>query len=326
LSYKLHTLLAVLTLTFSAITIVIRELPLSNNVSLVIAVGAPYAALVALLGLALSVMCRRVVLSAVAVGVVAVTLAIQLPWYYFGQPPVIGEHVDIRVLSSNLRKGRADASSFVALARSGADVVTVSELTPEEVQRFSAAGIEAAFPYAALVPGPGAGGIGLWSRFPVAVLPVAEHEGTAIVVARLRIPGVRVDPVVGSVHVTSALVAPRESFGDWRTGITAVKRELDGFAAAGSVPVIVAGDFNSTSDMRQFRDLLTNGYHDAVEQIGAGFTPTFPSYKGFPPLITIDHMLTRHAAASSIRTIGVRGSDHRSLLATVDVPLNPTTS
>jgi endonuclease/exonuclease/phosphatase (EEP) superfamily protein YafD len=144
-----------------------------------------------------------------------------------------------------------------------------------------------------------------------------------MVAARLRIPGVRFDPVVASVHVTS----PLASFGDWRSGITAIKAELDGLAdAAGPGSVIVAGDFNSTPDMRQFRDLLTNGYRDAVEQTGAGFTPTFPSHTWFPPLITVDHVLTRHAAASSICTIDVRGSDHRSLVATVDVPLDPIAS
>ena len=78
--------------------------------------------------------------------------------------------------------------------------------------------------------------------------------------------------------------------------------------------------------MRQFRDLLTNGYRDAVEQTGAGFAPTFPSHPWYPPLVTIDHVLTRHAVASSIRTIDVLGSDHRSLLATIDVALDPTAS
>jgi hypothetical protein len=57
-----------------------------------------------------------------------------------------------------------------------------------------------------------------------------------------------------------------------------------------------------------------------------GSTPWFPSQAWFPPLIAIDHVLPRHAVASSIRTIDVRGSHHRSLLATVDVPLDPTAS
>jgi endonuclease/exonuclease/phosphatase (EEP) superfamily protein YafD len=40
-------------------------------------------------------------------------------------------------------------------------------------------------------------------------------------------------------------------------------------------------------------------------------------------VITIDHILTRNAEASAITTIEMPGSDHRSLLATVQVPLTP---
>jgi hypothetical protein len=68
---------------------------------------------------------------------------------------------------------------------------------------------------------------------------------------------------------------------------------------------------------------LTDGCHDPVEQTGSGFALTFPADSWFPALITIDHVLTRNAVASSITTIDMPGSDHRSLLATVRVPLGP---
>ena len=53
----------------------------------------------------------------------------------------------------------------------------------------------------------------------------------------------------------------------------------------------------------------------------SGFAPTFPADTWFPPVITIDHELTRDAAAPSVRTIDLPGSDHRALLATNTVPL-----
>jgi len=87
--------------------------------------------------------------------------------------------------------------------------------------------------------------------------------------------------------------------------------------------VIISGDYNSTPDMRQFRDLLTNGYRDAVEQTGSGYAPTFKADSWLPPVITIDHVLTRNAAASSIKTVKITGTDHRALLATIRVPLEP---
>jgi hypothetical protein len=67
------------------------------------------AALLALAAFATSVMCQRAAISVVAAAIVAATLAIRVPCYFFGQRPVIGERVDIRVLLSNLRKGWADA-------------------------------------------------------------------------------------------------------------------------------------------------------------------------------------------------------------------------
>ena len=323
----LLTASAVGALFLSVVALWVRAMPLLNLPALVIAVASPYTPLLALTGLALSVLCRRYVLSVVAATVLVATLAVQVPWYYFGPPADIGPHADIRVLSSNLRKGQADAAVFVPLARGSADVITVSELTPEAAQSFSQAGIEKDFPYSLLIPGHGATGIGLWSRYPVVEISSGELPDVTIVAARLRVPGVRFDPLVASVHVISPVASDENAFVDWRSGITTTKRELDGLAdIAGPAAVIIGGDFNSTPDMRQFRDLLTNGYRDAIQQTGAGFAPTFPSRRRIPPLITIDHVLTRRAAASSIRTVNIPGSDHRSLLATVEVPLDPTAS
>jgi endonuclease/exonuclease/phosphatase (EEP) superfamily protein YafD len=93
---------------------------------------------------------------------------------------------------------------------------------------------------------------------------------------------------------------------------------------AGAGCVIVAGDVNSTFDMRPFRALLRNGYRDAAEQSGAGFKPTFPGNSRLPPLIVIDHVLTRNCTATSLRTLKVPGSDHRGLVVTIAIPRSST--
>ncbi|MGB0970723.1 MAG: endonuclease/exonuclease/phosphatase family protein, partial [Mycobacterium sp.] len=59
---------------------------------------------------------------------------------------------------------------------------------------------------------------------------------------------------------------------------------------------------------------------------GAGFAPTYPSNRWFPPVITIDHVLTRNSAAKWVRTVDIPGSDHRALLTAIQVPLDPTAS
>lgn len=321
----LWTALAAAACGYCIFVLVVRIVPLPNIVALLMSVGAPFTPFVALLGLASSTVGRRIVLSIAAVAVLAATVAVQAPWYYFGSPSPVGQRTELRVLSSNLRKGRADAASLVDLARERADVITVSELTPEEVRRFSRAGLDSTFPYSVLAPASGGGGIGLWSRFPLATVSPPKRRDTTIAAAKLQIPGVRCDSVVASVHVTSPLAAGIDTFDRWHRGITDLEVSMGGFAeTAGAGAVVVAGDFNSTPDMRQFRDLLTNGYRDAVEQTGAGLGPTFPSYPWFRPLITIDHVLTRNAAASSLKTLDIKGSDHRALLATIELPLDPT--
>lgn len=325
---KMHAFLIVLALAalaLTAITAVLRARPLTNIFELLIVVGAPYVPLLAFSGFVLLALCRRVVLSIGAALLVVLTVAVQANWSSFGHPTDIGQYTEIRVLSSNLRKGQAEAPAFVSLANESADVVTVSELTPDAVERFSKAGLDDAFPYSVLFPAPGAGGIGIWSRFPMA--EVASAKSQTSVAARLEVPDVRLNPLVASIHVYSPLAYDANSFDGWENSIARVGAELEDLAsAAGPGSVIVGGDFNSTPDMYQFRSLLTDGYRDSVEQTGAGFAPSFPSRNKIPSLITIDHVLTRNAATSSIITVRLPGADHRALLATIKVPLDPTAS
>lgn len=315
---------AVTAIAYCVIALISRALPVWGLLSLFVAVSAAYIPLLAVAGVLLAVLSRRIVLSIAAVLVLTATLAVQVPWYFVARPVDVGPHTDVRVLSSNLRKGRAEASSFVRFATQNADVIAVSELTPDAAQRFSRAGLEKTFRYFLLYPVPGTGGIGLWSRYPIVDAIPAKRRYPGFITARLQIPGVRLNPLITSLHITSPLTRWGLAFNEWQIGISGAKARLDALAkAAGSAAVIVAGDFNSTPDMRQFRDLLTNGYRDAVEQTGGGFGPTFPSRSWHPPVITIDHVLTRQAAASAIRTVYIRGSDHRAVLATVQVPLDP---
>ncbi|WP_275572211.1 endonuclease/exonuclease/phosphatase family protein [Mycolicibacterium vanbaalenii] len=312
-------MLVVVALSFVVATLVIRALPLPNNLALVIAVGSPYVVLVALLGLVVAAPSRLMVLSIAAVLVMAASLGAQVLWYHAGRSGgVAADHVDVRVLSANLRYGRANPAEFVKLATNSADVITVTELTAEAVQRFYGAGIDEEFPHSILFPAPNAGGNGIWSRYPLTPLSPTRYWNSGMVAARVQIPEAPIDPAVASVHITS----PMASFESWRNGVTATKSRLAGLAdTVGDGAVIVAGDFNSTPDMRQFRDLIAGGYHDAVRNTDAGLTPTFPSDTVLLPMITIDHVLTCHASASSIRSVDIDGSDHRALLATVDVPI-----
>jgi endonuclease/exonuclease/phosphatase (EEP) superfamily protein YafD len=96
-------------------------------------------------------------------------------------------------------------------------------------------------------------------------------------------------------------------------------------AVLGGLPgrtVLVGGDFNATTDDAQFRGILATGYADAAQQAGAGFTPTWPADRWFPPLIAIDHVLTRGAVARSVDSVRIPGSDHRALVVDVRIPVH----
>ena len=61
-----------------------------------------------------------------------------------------------------------------------------------------------------------------------------------------------------------------------------------------------------------------------VAEPGAGCCQGSPRSSPWrSPGITIDHALTRNAVASSIMGTELKGSDHRSLLANISVPVVP---
>jgi endonuclease/exonuclease/phosphatase (EEP) superfamily protein YafD len=131
---------------------------------------------------------------------------------------------------------------------------------------------------------------------------------------------------VPSLHqplMTVALHAfgPETSTARWQRDMSGFKSELPKITKGS--PAIVGGDFNATTDEVQFRNLLDAGFSDAVDQSGAGYTPTYPADRWFGPLIGIDHVLTRNGpVATDVHSVEIPGTDHRALVATIAVPRN----
>jgi endonuclease/exonuclease/phosphatase (EEP) superfamily protein YafD len=219
----------------------------------------------------------------------------------------------LRVASANILLGRADAASLVGWAAAHTDVLVVQELTTESVDRLSAAGIDALFAHRIVDPRPRAAGIGVWSRYPITQTRHVDGPSMPCLAVKLRVPGCPVDPTVVAVHLESPLEIEQ-----WRADLAAlpsVLRDADTWADGGCV--IVAGDFNSTHDMRPFRDGLA-GYADAAHQAGARYPATFPDTTGWTvPLFVIDHILTLRCTATGVHTSGIVGSDHRALVASI---------
>ena len=126
---------------------------------------SPYLMLCAAVSAILLALARHWILAIVALGLTATTLAVQAPLYLGSHSDRTGG-IEFRVLSANLREGKADPGLLVSSAREHADVLSFQELTPAEVDRLSAAGLDTTFPNRWLDARDGPYGVGVWSRFP----------------------------------------------------------------------------------------------------------------------------------------------------------------
>lgn len=313
-------------IAFSVAALIARSQHVTTFPVLFLAVSAPYAFLTAIAALAVALFLRRNIL-ACASSVIALLMGItQFSWYYIGRAGELSTYAELRVMSSNLRHGLAAPVPFVKFAARNVDVLMVSEITFEAVSEFERAGITKEFNHSLLLPAPMAGGIGIWSRFPLKALPVTINPVLTATAAQLSVPSFDMSPIVASIHVHSPMASRTNTVARWRESITEAKNLLRTLSAlAGNAAVIVGGDFNSTPDIRQFRDFLAEGYQDANRQTGSGFMPTFPSNSFLPPVLAIDHILTLNAVVAAARSVGIEGTDHRSVLASVRIPVSPVT-
>jgi endonuclease/exonuclease/phosphatase (EEP) superfamily protein YafD len=317
------TIVAVATLAVAVVGVLARYVPLVNHVVMFAAALSPYLMTAAVPSVVLFLFCRRWVLAIAATLVVVIGVAVELPLFTSELGDARIRTVPLRVVTANIYFGRGDAQSLAATANASADVLAVQELTPEAVQRLANAGLDKSFPYHALDARPGASGVGMWSRYPITSSKrIADFE-LAMVSARIKVEGVQVDPTVLVAHMSGPWPQPID---DWRGDMRHMQATMSDLAkSAGGGCAIVAGDFNSTPDMREFRSLLSGGFQDASQQAGAGFNRTYPANSQVnPPIIAIDHVLTFQCTATSAETTALPGSDHRGLMSSVAVPLAPS--
>lgn len=294
----------------AAVALAARFVPIVNHVVLGLAVPAPYLMCGALLAAILAVWSRAWKLTAVSLVLTVAVVAVQLPWYRADPRP---DGVSVRIVTANVKYSHVPPSDMVRLAEDQADIVMVQELTPGLAEAMST-GLARDFPYRAVRAREGAAGVGLWSRYPITGWTTDEAFTQGFVAAHVQLPSGR--PLVA---VSAHLMAPwPEPSSDWRGDMARLDKALQ--QLPGDKPVILGGDLNATPDLREFRALLHNGFHDGAAQAGAGITRTYPADSTVPPLIAIDHVLTRGATVTAMTTLSLPGSDHRALAAAVVLP------
>lgn len=222
----------------------------------------------------------------------------------------------LRVLTLNALVGRADPAAIVReVERHRVDVLVVQELVPDMVHRLAEAGVGTLLPFCHLDPGRHPAGTGLWARWPLTPLPPVP--GLAAAAPRARIEPVDGWPVTLTGVHTLAPLPPNTR--RWRQELAAIRSALAGSHG----PQVVAGDFNASRDHQPFRDLLAAGFLDCADAARRRPWPgyTWPAVRGIPSVMRLDHVLVSRGAAtvSAARVIRVPGTDHRGVLAVIQL-------
>jgi endonuclease/exonuclease/phosphatase (EEP) superfamily protein YafD len=302
--------IAVAATAVAAFALASRYLPGAHRAVLATAALSPYLAVGAPVAAVLFGLTRNWVGVVVAVALTVASVWVRWRWYVAA---ATDGDVRVRVVSTNLRYGRADAVGVVRLADK-ADILAVQELTPEKAELIEAAGIGTLLPHRYLRAREGPAGVGIWSRYPLSACRDYDEFWLGLITARVEVPGLDAQATVASTHMSAPWPDPMQG---WRGDLARLAEVLGEIGASAPGPVIVAGDLNATPDVREFRRLLRGGYRDAAEQAGAGLTRTHPADIALPPVFAVDHLLLRGATATAVRTAAIPGSDHRALLAVV---------
>ncbi|MFT7504048.1 MAG: endonuclease/exonuclease/phosphatase (EEP) superfamily protein YafD [Gammaproteobacteria bacterium] len=188
-----------------------------------------------------------------------------------------------------------------------ADAILFSEYTPEHRSALSAHPIAAAYAYKIEREGWFAGGVALWSKYPIVEgrRPATMNYSLNILMdgpdGPIRIYGVH-PPT--PIFAFERWVSDLESFGE--------------LGSAATEPTLIAGDFNASYWHPVFRDILGHGLSDAHTVHGQGFSNSWPTDKFFPPFVRLDHALTGNGLVStSIQDFTLPGSDHLGFVVSV---------
>jgi len=222
----------------------------------------------------------------------------------------------LRVLSLNVQAGSVDPAIVLSnLERYKVNVLALQELSQETVHRLANAGVTDLLPFCHLDPRPGSTGTGLWARWPLVPLSPVPDLIAAAPRARIDLPAGRTLTLT-AVHPIAPVSGQDRRWEEELMLIRSTLAQTDG-------PQVVAGDFNASRDHRPFRDLLAAGFLDCADVAQKRSWPgfTWPVGHAFPPVMRLDHVLVQRAGATvrESRVVRVPGSDHRGVLAVVEL-------
>jgi endonuclease/exonuclease/phosphatase (EEP) superfamily protein YafD len=221
----------------------------------------------------------------------------------------------LRLISANILFSNPDVGNLGRdLTATDADVILLQEVSMENFARLRMSGLFEAYPYQ------------VWndlrtiySSAILSRLPITNEK--AIDVAGQRMGQATIATAAGTVRLINVhTIAPESASktAQWRSQLVGLAQLRDGRFRA----VIMAGDFNATSDHAPFVELTRSGLRDAFGEAGRGTGATWPQWKGpVMPLMRLDHVLVDDAViVTSAEVQANRGSDHRRLAVDLVLP------
>lgn len=257
----------------------------------------------------LAVVLRRWSIAAVSSAVGLGILILAAPLAFPGdQPAAASGATGLRVATANLLYAN-DRTEDVAVVLDdlAADVIVLTEYTPEHQRRLLASPLADRYPHRTELPGRRAGGIAVWSTAPVEVTDPPDTYSFSI--------DLTVEGPDGPVRIVAMhMPTPINSFDDWRRDLRTA--EQIGRTATG--PTMVIGDLNSSFWHPDFRRLLDVGFVDAHQANGRGFSASWPTDKVVPAFVRLDHALTIGGLVpTDVRDFEIPGSDHTGFVVSV---------
>ncbi len=189
------------------------------------------------------------------------------------------------------------------------DVLLLLEADRDYVARLDAAGAAQRFPYRLVSDASGGTATAMLSAAPLDEVELAPED-------EMRFASWAADVRIGDETVRVRAVHPVPPLDGraevWRDEIGA----LDTWVSSTPGPLVVAGDFNASAAHPVFRGLCAGP--GALAGCGSIFAPpTWAPREWIPPVLPLDHVLTRELAVLDRGAFRVSGSDHRAVWATV---------
>ncbi len=266
------------------------------------------------LGLAVPLLLVLALLRRSAVALVALLWPAAVWGFLFGGRVVAGDRGahDITAVQHNVSDVNTDpAGTARALSESGPDLIALEELTPAARPAY-ARELAARYPHRAV-----RGTVGLWSKYPLADVRAVDIRPQGVgtdwnrgLRASARTPWGEVAVYVA--HLPSVRVQAR--------GLTSGRRDESAgllgaeLAAEKRQKVILLGDLNGTVDDRGLDPVTAR-----LDSVGREFSAF--SWPTAFPVARIDHVMTRAATVTHVRTLPATTSDHLPLAA--DITFTP---